>query len=140
MPIPFLSVFAAFQGIRASHSIAVPGINASKESCSEHDVLNLMQELPVSLYYVFSIRKFSGGCHRSGLHFAGEAYIYVRLASAKKFQYISSSFFHRLNRTSVPLSTWESTVISWPSFFRIFRLKYSPIPVARLSSRPLTPV
>ena len=44
MPIPFLSVFAAFQGIRASHSIAVPGINASKESCSEHDVLNLMQE------------------------------------------------------------------------------------------------
>ena len=52
-----------------------------------------MQELPVSLYYVFSIRKFSGGCHRSGLHFAGEAYIYVRLASAKKFQYISSSDF-----------------------------------------------
>jgi hypothetical protein len=44
MPIPFLSVFAAFQGIRASYSIAVPGINASKESCSEHDVLNLMQE------------------------------------------------------------------------------------------------
>ena len=38
------AVFAAFQGIRASHSIAVPGINASKESCSEHDVLNLMQE------------------------------------------------------------------------------------------------
>lgn len=52
-----------------------------------------MQELPVSLYYVFSIRKFSGGCHRSGLHFAGEAYIYVRLASAKKISIHLQLFF-----------------------------------------------
>lgn len=44
-----------------------------------------MQELPVSLYYVFSIRKFSGGCHRSGLHFTEEAYICVRLIHLQIF-------------------------------------------------------
>ena len=44
-----------------------------------------MQDLPVSLYYVFSIRKFSGGCHRSGLHFTEEAYICVRLIHLQIF-------------------------------------------------------
>lgn len=67
------------------------------------------------------------------LTFCGEAYIYVRLASAKKFQYISSSFFP--GSTGLPCLYPLSLMISWPSFFRIFRLKYRPIPVARLSSR-----
>ena len=81
-----------------------------------------------------SINRRGNGCHASGLHFPGGNLRFCKAHST------SSASCCRPMRTVVPTPTSEVMAIVWPSFARMRRQRYRPMPVARLSVRPLLPV